>query len=138
MSESPAYREFHPRWYRPRMSTWWWLRRRSHLGFILREVSSIFVGWFVVFFLLLIRAVSRGEGAYGEFLNWAESPGILLVNLVSLLFVVFHSVTWFNLAPQALVVRVGGKRIPGSLIAASNYAAWAVLSGLLAWVILGG
>ena len=137
MSEPPAYREFHPRWYRPRMSTWWWLKRGSYLGFILREVSSIFVAWFVVFFLLLVSAVSRGEGAYREFLSWAGSPGILLVNLVSLLFVVLHAVTWFNLAPQALAVRLRGKRVPGAWIAASNYAAWALSSALVAWVILG-
>ncbi|MBI1722350.1 MAG: fumarate reductase subunit C [Gemmatimonadetes bacterium] len=138
MSEPPAYREFHPRWYRPRMSTWWWLKRGSHLAFILRELSSIFVAWSVVFFLLLVTAVSRGEDAYRDFLSWTGSPGILLLNLVSLFFVVFHAVTWFNLAPQAMVVRVRGKRVPGAWIAASNYAAWALLSALVAWLFLGG
>ena len=138
MSEPPGYREFHPRWYRPRMSTWWWLKRGSHLVFILRELSSIFVAWSVVFFLLLITAVSRGEDAYREFLSWAGSPGILLLNLASLFFVVFHAVTWFSLAPQAVVVRLRGKRVPGAWIAASNYAAWSLVSALVAWVILGG
>lgn len=138
MSEPPAYREFHPRWYRPRISTWWWLKRGSHLAFILRELSSIFVAWSVVFFLLLVTAVSRGEDAYREFLSWTGSPGILLLNLVSLFFVVFHAVTWFNLAPQALVARLGGKRVPGAWIAASNYAAWSLVSALVAWVILRG
>lgn len=137
MSEPPGYPTFHPRWYRPRMSTWWWLKRRSHLTFILRELSSLFVAWFVVFFLLLVGAVSRGEDSYREFLRWAGSPGILLLNFASLLFVVFHAVTWFNLAPQALVVRLRGKRVPGVLIAACNYAAWAVVSALVAWVVLG-
>jgi fumarate reductase subunit C len=138
MSEPPGYREFHPRWYRPRISTWWWLKRGSHLAFILRELSSIFVAWSVVFFLLLVTALSRGESAYREFLSWAGSPGILLVNLASLLFVVFHAVTWFNLAPQAVLVRLRGKLVPGAWIAASNYAAWLLVSALVAWVILGG
>jgi fumarate reductase subunit C len=120
------------------MSTWWWLKRRSHVAFILRELSSIFVAWFVVFFLLLVAAVSRGEAAYWQFLIWAGRPGILLLNLVSLLFIVFHAVTWFNLTPQALVVRLRGTRVPGPLIAASNYAAWALLSALVALLILGG
>ncbi len=136
MSEPPSYRAFHPRWYRPRMSTWWWLKRWSYLAFILRELSSVFVAWFVVFFLLLVAAVSRGEAAYREFLSWAGRPGVLLPNLVGLGFVVFHAVTWFNLAPQALVVRIRGTRVPGPLIAASNYAAWALVSALAAWVIL--
>ncbi len=131
------YAEFRPRWYRPRMSTWWWLKRWSSLAFILRELSSVFIVWFVVFFLCFVGALGRGENAYLEFLTWAGSPRILILNVVSFGFVVFHAVTWFNLAPQAMVVRLGGKRVPGILIAAANYAAWAVMSALAAWVIVG-
>ncbi len=63
MSEQPPHTPFHPRWYRPRVSTWWWLKRGSSRAFILREVNSVFVGWFVFFFLLLVAAVGRGEAA---------------------------------------------------------------------------
>ena len=138
MSEQPAYTHFHPRWYRPPVSTWWWLKRPSSRAFMLRELSSIFVAWFVVFFLLLVAAVGRGEAAYQEFMRWAANPSIVLVNLISLLFVVFHAVTWFNLAPRAMVVHIRGKRVPGKLIAASNYGAWVVTSILVAWIILAG
>ncbi len=138
MSEQPTYTPFHPRWYRPRVSTWWWLKRPSSRAFILREVSSIFVAWFVVFFLLLVAAVGRGEPAYQEFIRWATNPGIVLLNVVSLFFVVFHAVTWFNLTPQAMVVHMRGKRVPGKLIVASQYGAWVVISLLLAWIILAG
>ena len=136
MSEPPTHTPFHPRWYRPRVSTWWWLKRPSSRAFILREVSSIFVAWFVVFFLLLVASVGRGEAAYQAFMSWAANPGIVLVNFVSLFFVVFHAVTWFNLAPQAMVVHMRGKRVPGKLIAASNYVAWIVTSLLVAWIML--
>ena len=138
MSEQPTYTPFHPRWYRPRVSTWWWLKRPSSRAFILREVSSIFVAWFVVFFLLLVAAVGRGDASYQEFMGWAANPGIVLLNFVSLFFVVFHAVTWFNLTPQAMVVHMRGKRVPGKLIVASQYGAWVVISLLLAWIILAG
>ena len=131
------YTEYHPRWIRPHMSTYLWLQSWPYLKFILRELSSIFVAWFVVFLLFLVRAVSRGEAAYQQFLEWAGSPAVLLLNVVSLFFVVFHAVTWFNLAPQAMVVRVGGTRVPGLLIAGSNYLAWAVVTALVVWVLLG-
>jgi fumarate reductase subunit C len=136
MSEGPVYTEHHPRWYRPRMSTYWWLQRRSYLAFILRELSSVFVAWFVVYLLLLVHAVSQGGPSYRQFLTWAGSPVIVLLNLVSLVFVVFHAITWFNLAPQAMAVRLRGKRVPGTWIAASNYVAWALVSALLAWLLL--
>jgi fumarate reductase subunit C len=119
------------------VSTYWWLERRSHLAFILRELSSVFVAWSVVYFLLLVHAVSQGGPNYLQFLTWAGSPVVLMLNLVSLLFVVFHAVTWFNLAPQAMAVRLRGRPVPGAWIAASNYAAWALASAVLAWLLLG-
>jgi fumarate reductase subunit C len=131
-----VYTEYHPRWHRVPPSTYWWLKRRSYFTFILRELSSVFIAWFIVYLLLLVHAVSQGEFYYLRFLDWSGSPVVLLLNLVSLLFVVFHAVTWFNLAPQAMAVRLRGKRVPGTWIAASNYAAWALVSALVAWLCL--
>jgi fumarate reductase subunit C len=133
-----GYTPHHPRWLRPRVSTYWWLGRRSYLAFILRELSSVFIAWFVVYFLLLVRAVARGAPAYQEFLSWSANPIVLLLNFVTFLFVVLHAITWFNLAPQAMVVRMGTTRVPGVIIAASNYLAWAAASALLAWLLLRG
>jgi fumarate reductase subunit C len=137
MRERPLYTEYHPRWIRTRVSTYWWLRRWSYLAFILRELSSIFVGWFVVYLLLLVLAVSRGDSRYQEFLGWSGRPAVLALNIVSLFFIVYHAITWFNLAPQAMVLRMGGTRVPGFLIAGSNYLAWAMASALVGWLLLG-
>jgi fumarate reductase subunit C len=137
MNEKSSYTEFHPRWHRPRMSTWWWMKRREYIAFIVRELSSVFVAWFVVFLLMLVHAVSQGEEAYKDFLSWAGQPVVLGLNLVSLVLVTYHAVTWFNLAPQAMVVHLRGQRVPGLWIAGGNYAAWAVVSALLAWLLLG-
>ena len=131
----PARRERH--WHR-RMSTYWWLERRSYVAFIARELSSVFVAWLVVYLLLLVRAVSQGAASYEEFLRWSGRPGPLVLNAISLSFLVFHAVTWFNLAPQAMAVRLRGKRVPGILIAGSNYAAWAVVSALTVWILRRG
>jgi fumarate reductase subunit C len=138
MSEKPAYTEYHPRWHRTRVSTFWWLERRSYLVFILRELSSVFVAWFVVFLLLLVHAVGQGSDRYQQFLAWSANPWVLLLNLVALCFVVLHAVTWFNLAPKAMVVRLRGRRLPPLWIAASNYLAWALVSAIVAWLVLGG
>ena len=137
MREHPDYTEYHPRWIRTRMSTYWWLGRRSYLAFIVRELSSIFVGWFAVYLLLLVHAVSRGETRYQEFLGWSGTPVVLTLNIVSLFFIVYHAITWFNLAPKAMVLRMGGRRVPGFLIAGSNYLAWAMASAVVGWLLLG-
>ena len=138
MSPPQIYQDFHPRWYRPRMSTWWWLGRRTYVAFILRELSSVFVAWTVVFLLLLVRAVADGRGSYAAFLNWAGSAWVVALNLVTFAFLVYHAVTWFQLTPKAMVVRLGRRRVPGAVIAGSAYAGWVVVSAFIAWLILRG
>lgn len=135
---SPPYAGYHPRWLRTRVSTYWWLQRGSYFAFILRELSSVFVAWFVIYLLLLVRAVAQGDAGYRRFLDWSAGPVVLALNIVALLFIVFHAVTWFNLAPQAMVVHMRGRRLPAWVIAASNYLAWIVVSAAVLWLLLGG
>jgi fumarate reductase subunit C len=123
------------RLYRPRVSTWWWTRKRSYFVFVMRELSSIFVAWFVVYLLLLVYAVGQGEAAYRRFLDWASSPWVTVVNVVALVFVLLHTVTWFNLTPQAMAVRVRGRRVPAWQIIVGQYAGLAVVSGLVFWLV---
>jgi fumarate reductase subunit C len=61
---------------------------------------------------------------------------VIAVNVISLFFVVFHAVTWFNLAPKAMAVRFHGKRLPDILLSAPNYAMWAVVSVAIAWILV--
>jgi fumarate reductase subunit C len=123
------------RLYRRPASTWWWTRKRSYFVFVMRELSSIFIAWFVVYLLLLIYAVGRGEAAYQRFLDWASSPWVTVLNLVALLFVLLHTVTWFSLTPQAMAVRVADRRVPAWHIIAGQYTGLAVVSGFVFWLV---
>jgi len=126
------------RLYRPPVSRLWWLRRRSYLLFVLRELSCVFVAWFVVFLLLMVDAVYAGNDSYQRFLDWSGRPWVLVLNIVALAFVLLHAVTWFNLAPKAMVVRMGGRRVAPRFVGAAHYAAWALVTVVLAWIVLGG
>jgi fumarate reductase subunit C len=138
MNAIPAYTADHPQWYRPRVSTYWWLWRWAYLKFILRELSSVFVAYAVVLILLQLRALSHGPEAHAALQEWLQAPHVIALNGVSLLFVLLHTVTWFNLAPRAMAMRLRGRRVPDLLIAGANYAAWLVVSVAVAWLILGG
>jgi len=136
VAESPNYTDYHPRWLRRRVSTYWWLGSWSYFAFVLREASCIFVAWFVVYLLLLVRAVLQGEANYQQFMSWSATPAILWVNVVSFLFLVYHAYTFFDAAPRAMVVHLGKTRVPGSLIAGGHYAAWVLASAVIFWVLL--
>ena len=53
MNQQTTYTPYHPRWHRTRVSTYWWLWRRSYFLFILRELSSLSVAWVVIYVLAL-------------------------------------------------------------------------------------
>lgn len=135
-AQSPAYTEFHPRWYRPQVSTYWWLGKWAYVKFILRELSSVAVAWTVAVTLYLIRALAGGPDAYVRFEHRMASPVLVIINIVAFAFLMFHSITWFNLAPKAMAVRVGGKRVPAFLIAGPQYVAWIVISAIVFAVVL--
>jgi fumarate reductase subunit C len=86
--------------------------------------------------LMHIHAISRGETAYREFVAWCRHPVVLVLNLVTLFFVVFHAATWFNWPRRRWWSRWAGS-VPPVAIIAGNYAAWAGVS-LVAWLVLGG
>jgi len=50
--------------------------------------------------------------------------------------VLFHTITWFNLAPSAMPVRLGGKRVPAFLVAAPSYVMWILISAFVSWLVL--
>ena len=78
----------------------------------------------------------QGDAAYQQLLAWSATAPILLLNIVSLLFVIFHTVTFFDAAPQAMVVKVGPTSVPGSLVLAGHYAGWVAASAVVCWLLL--
>ena len=122
--------------YQRRMSVFWWVHKRSYFLFVMRELSSLFVAWFVVYLLMFIAAVGGGAEKYDAFLDRASSPLFLVVNAVALAFLVLHTITWFALTPQAMVLNLGGRRVPGVLIIAAQYVGLAAVSAFIYWLVV--
>jgi fumarate reductase subunit C len=137
MATNVGYTPYHPRWLRRPMSTYWWLGRWSYFRFILREFSCMFVAWFVAYLLLAMNALAEGPASYARFMEWSATPLMLATNIIAFVFIVFHAVTFFEAAPQALVVHIGRTRVPGALVMAGHYAAWLVASVVVAWLVAG-
>ena len=137
MSTQPHYTPYHPKWYRRRVPVWWWLEQWTFTKFVLRELTSVSVGYFAVVLLIELRALRRGPQAYADFLGMMKSPLFAVFNGIAFLFVLYHALTWFHLTPKALVVRLGGKRVPDSLILALNYLAWFALSAAVILIMRG-
>ena len=135
-NQNPRYTKYHPKWHRAKIPIFWWIHKLPHIRFIARELTSVAVALYACVLLFQIVAVADGPEAYARFLAWLKTPFSVFLHAVAFLFVLFHSITWFNLAPKALVVSLGNKRVPPVAIVALNYAAWLILSLAISWILL--
>jgi fumarate reductase subunit C len=122
---------------RPMPATWW-IQRRPYFIFMLRELSSVFIAAYLMLLLVMIHRVSQGPEAYLSFLRNLRSPAAIFFHVVALAFALLHTITWFNLTPQAVAVYVGEERVRPGLIIAPNYVAWVIASAIVAWFVLKG
>ena len=114
--------------YHRKMSATWWLKKPSYFFFMLRELSSVFIAVFLVVFLVQLYQLTHGPEAYAVFAHKLSSPGWLAFNLVTLLFALYHSITWFQSSAIVLPLRMGEREMPRNLFVALNVGALAVAS----------
>jgi fumarate reductase subunit C len=120
------------------MPIFWWLGKAAYVRFIVRELTSLAVAYASLFLLTLVLALGRGSAAYDALIAWCSRPWVIAFHGLVLLALLFHTVTWLGLAPKALVVRLGGRRVPDGGVVAAHYLAWAVASALVVYLLWGG
>ena len=123
--------------YQRPISNTWWLKRKPYILFMIRELTSVFVAGYCIFLLVLVYKLTQGADAYGNFMVALKLPSSVALHLISLTFVLYHTITWFNLTPKILVLYRGEERIHQGLVAGTFYAVWAVISFMVVWLVLG-
>jgi fumarate reductase subunit C len=118
------------------MSATWWLHNRHVLLFMLRELSSVFVAAYAIFLMVMLYRHGQGREAFHQFFLSLQSPASVVLQLVALAFVAYHSVTSFNAAPVIMTVWRGEEKLAPALIVGANYALWLILSVLILWLAL--
>lgn len=128
MSRKPYVREV--------PKTTWYFRQGRYMRYMGREVTCIFVGAYALFLLVAIKRLSEGRAAYEAFLEGLSSPAGIVFQVVTLIFVLYHATSWFNLTPKAMPIQRGEQFLPGGVIVGAHYAGWVVVS--LVVLILAG
>lgn len=118
---------------RPTARFSWWLRQQRYVSYMMREVSSLFIGLFSLLMVCGLFQLSRGEEA---FTSWTDTlwNNMFLLSVVMLVFSVYHSYTWFKVTPKAMPLKMSGKRIPGGIIIGAHLLAWALASAFV-WIV---
>lgn len=116
--------------------TRWWLEQPRYIRYMMREISSLFIGIYVLILIVGIFQISRGQAAYEAFLAVAEGPAGKAFAVLAMLFAVYHTYTWFQVTPKAMPLMVGARRVPGAFIVAAHWFGFVVISAAL-WLLAG-
>ncbi len=113
----------------------WWLSQPRYVRYMLREVSSAFIAAYMLMLIVGLLRLGQGPAAYESFLTAVLSPAGVAFSLITFVFAVYHSLTWFAVTPKAMPLRIGGKAVPAAIIVAAHWLGWAVASLLiLSWI----
>jgi succinate dehydrogenase subunit C len=110
----------------------WWLEQPRYVRYMLRELTSLFIGFYCALLVVGLYRLGQGRAAWDGFIAALSSPLGIAFQLVCLAFAVYHSATWFAVTPKAmppLVVR--GERVPARTIVGVHYGLWALISILV-------
>jgi fumarate reductase subunit C len=117
--------------YRRPMPATWWLHNRYLTLFMIRELTAVFVAGYAVFLLVMLYRYGQGPDAFHNFYVALQSPLSILLHLIALAFIVFHTVTWLNLTPKVVILWRGEEKVSPALIIGAHYGMWLVLSILV-------
>jgi fumarate reductase subunit C len=120
---------------RPISKTTWYMRNGRYKRYMLREVTCLLVGLYSFLAIWGLAALAAGADHWGAFLKTQQSPGLAVFHAVILVyFLVYMTFDWFKLAPKAMAVQMGEKKLPDQYIVIAHYAAWAIVSLFVFWL----
>lgn len=112
----------------PPMPLGWWLEKPFYVRYMLRELSSFFVGAYVALLIVGLWRLSQGPQAWEAFMAAMGHPLAVAFHVLALAFCVYHTVTWFALTPRSTPIMRGEDFVPARPIIAAQYAIWALVS----------
>lgn len=111
-----------------RVKPGWWLGRRRYVLYMIRELTSLFIGLYCALMVIGVFRLSRGQAAWDGFVATLSSPWGIALQLICLAFATYHSTTWFAVTPKAMPLTLKGEPVAARTIVIFHYGAWALVS----------
>ena len=121
---------------RPISKTTWYMRNGRYKVYMLREMTSLLVGFYTFLTIFALAALASNSAEHwNAFLAAQASTGMIVFHALALLyFLFFQTFPWFKLAPKAMPVQLGEKKLPDGFIVIGHYVAWVILSAIVFWL----
>src|SRR5210317_1764852 len=121
---------------RPVSKTTWYMRNGRYKKYMLREVTCLLVAIYCFISIAGLAALADSPGRWAEFIAEFTGPGWVAFHTFSLIFyLIFMTFDWFKLAPKAMPVQLGEKKLEDSYIIIGHYVAWVVITLFILWLV---
>ena len=120
---------------RPISTTTWYMRNGRYKVYVLRELTSFLVAFYSVLTILALAALADSPEHWNAWIASQQTTGMVIFHALALLyFLFFQTFPWFKLAPKAMPVQLGEKKLPDSAIVIGHYVVWVVISLFIFWL----
>lgn len=121
---------------RPVPKASWYFGNARYRRYMLREVTCLLVGFYCILLIWALAALAGGSAErWDAFLASQQNMAMVVVHAVALVYyLVYMTFDWFKLAPKAMPVQLGEKKLPDRAIVIGHYAAWAVVTLFILWL----
>jgi fumarate reductase subunit C len=121
---------------RPISKTTWYMRNGRYRKYMLREVTCILVGLYSFLTIWALAALAGGSAQHWEAFLASQQNGFMVgFHAIALIyFLIYMSFDWFKLAPKAMPVQLGEKKVEDSTIVLAHYIVWALVSLVVFWL----
>ena len=122
--------------YQQKLAPNWWLKNKAYRDYMLRSATCIFVMLYALVLLWGLYALSNGETAFNAWLAAQQELIFVVFHLVTLIAMLYHSKTWFMLAPKTIRIQLGAIIIGGKVIEGIMWLSWFVCSAIILTLLL--
>ena len=120
---------------RPISTTTWYMRNGRYKVYVLRELTSFLVAFYSVLTILALAALADSPEHWNAWIASQQTTGMVIFHALALLyFLFFQTFPWFKLAPKAMPVQLGEKKLPDSAIVIGHYVVWVIVTLFIFWL----
>jgi len=121
---------------RPMSKTTWFMRNGRYKVYVLREMSSFLVTFYSFLTIYALKVLSSDSpDQWFAFLASQQSVAMMIFHALALLYFLFYQTfPWFKLAPKAMPVQLGEKKLPDTYIIVGHYVVWLIATLFILWL----
>lgn len=102
----------------------WWRRDRFFVRYMVREATALAVAAYAIVLTVGLVRLGQGEAAFNAWFGVLQTPAVMLLHLLLLLLLIYHTYSWFDIMPKTMpTLWLGGRRVAAATITRIGWAA---------------